>query len=187
MEISRFFDSILSISGSYDKVIAYRHEIPGNNHYHGLLENYRDTPEWFRKKIKKLFNLESKAQYSCKYKDISCNFISYMSKGKLDPVINIGYDPILVSELKALGYDAKETLKTEKTKWDYYEMMRGRIHTMGLYPIHDYEKVVEVIRKVLMDNKQVIGFYKIKDYYDMLMLSESPGTIAEKIRKYYLE
>lgn len=188
MDAIEFSNVLLSISGSYDKVIAYRHEVPGNDHYHGLLEGYSNTPEWFRKKIKSIFNIESKMEYQCRFKDVSSSFISYMSKGTYDPVINIGFDPILVAQLKSLGYDGKARKiddKKDKTRYDMYEIMRARCHTMNLLPRIHYLQIVEVIRKVLKDNRQVIGFYKVKDFYDMIMLDEDPGTIADRIQKYY--
>lgn len=189
MEPIEFSNILLSLSGSYDKVIAYRHEVPGNDHYHGLLEGYANTPEWFRKKIKSLFYLNSKMDYQCRFKDVSSSFISYMSKGTHDPVINIGYDPMVVQQLKSQGYDGKAARRVEdkkdKTKYDMYEMMRARIHTQMLLPRVHYLEIVQVIRQILKDNRQVIGYFKIKDYYDMLMLDEDPGTIAEKIRNYY--
>lgn len=68
-------------------------------HCHGIIWNHPQTDETFRNKIKKFFGLTEKHQYgiSDKYEkkkmtdDKLRTYIVYMTKGKFDPIFNIGF------------------------------------------------------------------------------------------------
>lgn len=110
-------------------------------------------------------------------------FITYMSKGYLAPVLSEGYDPFKVLELSQQWKDPKTTeLKTEngkfvripkqikeeskkKTKRELIEIMICKGKDENIDP-DDTTAVVGMIRDVLIKNNEVIGMYKVMDYYD---------------------
>lgn len=85
------------------KSIWYFHPngVKAGPHVHGLLWNHATTAETFRNKIKKYFNLTNKTDYglSNKYErgtlmtEETCHgYVTYMSKGKYDPILMKDYD-----------------------------------------------------------------------------------------------
>lgn len=96
-----------------EKVIFYEHsDNPDNIHCHGLIYGLsvdKDTIKNWLKETLRLTPTRTQWTFPEQYKGRSVNddFISYMSKGKLDPVWNKGFAPELVAEQKAKGYDGK--------------------------------------------------------------------------------
>jgi len=79
-------------------------------HCHGLVYDHRQTAETFRNKIKKYFNLVTQGSFaiSNKYERGTVmadghtrKYITYMSKGKYDPIMNIGYDQDNVNTMRS--------------------------------------------------------------------------------------
>lgn len=79
-------------------------------HCHGLIYDHRQTAETFRNKIKKCFNLVKQGSFaiSNKYErgtvmtdEHTRKYITYMTKGQYDPLLNIGYDANEVSVMRS--------------------------------------------------------------------------------------
>lgn len=94
-----------------NKSVWYFHPngVEAGPHIHGLLWDYDQTAETLRNKIKKFFNLTNKTHYglSNKYErgtvmseDTVRGYITYMSKGKYDPILSNIYDTGLFEECK---------------------------------------------------------------------------------------
>lgn len=106
------------------------------------------------------------------------NVITYMSKGKLMPKYTKGFtedeiedykskwinhNPISVENGKlVIKREVKETKK--KTKRELLQEM------LELYTVDmEVDETVELVRKILIKNNEVLGMYKIMDYYDSLL------------------
>ncbi len=119
--------------------------------------------------------------------ETSDKFITYMTKGHLVPVLSEGYDPFKVLELSQQWKDPKTTAlkveggkfvripkqiaeeKKKKTKRDLIEIMvcKGKDENIDS---DDTTAVVNMIREVLVKHNEVIGMYKVMDYYDGYMM-----------------
>lgn len=119
--------------------------------------------------------------------ETSDKFITYMSKGHLTPVLSVGYDPFKVLELSQQWKDPKTTaLKTEggkfvrvpkqikedskkKTKRDLVEIMVCKGKDEDIDP-DDTNAIISMIREVLVKHNEVLGMYKVMDFYDGYMM-----------------
>lgn len=169
-------------------------------HIHMLVIGSTIKPDALKYRYKKLYGDIDKTDWSfvASFKDSegktqpitaesSEKFITYMTKGVLVPVLSEGYNPEKVLELAQQWKDPKTTtLKTEggkfvrvpkeikddkkkKTKRDLIEVMVCRGKDQDVDP-DDTPRVVDMIRKVLVEHNEVLGMYKVMDFYDGYMM-----------------
>lgn len=179
----RVSKSHMDLSGVYEKldtvcevVVVYEHPEDNNVHCHMLLEKCEVSTDTLKNYIKKVVGEVKRTEWSFKA-GANREFISYMSKGKYDTVHMYGISADEISVYKAKGYDkanvrleggklvrpVKEGLK--KTRRELIEIMRANVNPEGSY----YE-IIKGIRKVLVQNNEVIGNYKVMDYVDSFMM-----------------
>jgi len=121
-EIQAVFDDWAKVSG---KLLVYRHDADeevNRTHCHFLIEECTiGTAEGLRKRVKHMgFNGNkdwafTEAPITDEQRD---KYITYMTKGHLDPVYNKGYDPVYLEERKNawVDYDAPSVPKTKDTE-----------------------------------------------------------------------
>jgi len=182
------------ISGVYDMykgvcevLVVYEH--PNNSregeHLHMIMIGSTKGSDTLKNYLKKLYG-EFRAQdwsFKTTFKrdgevlPVSKKFISYMSKGKYDPVYMYGVSADEISVYKAQGYDKnairleggklikpiKEVVK--KTKRELIELMVANID-----PDATITDVVKGVRQVLVKHNEVIGSYKVLEYVDAFMM-----------------
>lgn len=179
----RVSKSHMDMSGVYEKfdasakiVVAYEHPDEGNVHCHILLLECTVSTDTLKNYIRKVVGQVERTQWSFK-SGADKDFIAYMSKGKYDSVHMYGIAPDEISIYKAKGYD-KATIRLEggklvrpikeglkKTKRELIEIMRANIN-----PDASYYDIIKGIRKVLIQNNEVIGSYKVIDFVDAYMM-----------------
>lgn len=164
-----------------DKVIVYEHEADdevSRTHIHMLLIQSTLKPDSLKARFKKLYgNIDAK-DWSFKSSDGDPKYITYMSKGKLSPKLSKGFELSDITKYTSEWVEPKTKVKLEngkfvrdvnepgqKTKIQLLEQMRSR-----LSPTDSTRDILKIIRKVLIDNKVIIGQYKMMDYYDSLMM-----------------
>ena len=118
-------------------------------------------------------------------KSIDSDYITYMSKGHLDPKRFGGYTQEFIDAKRSqwIDHEAKKTLlleggklvvhdeeRKQKTKKELLEIMVANIKD----DMTQLE-VLEEIRKVLVKERQVIGMYKVMDYYDSYLMYAQKG------------
>lgn len=174
------FDWVDSIKSS--KICIYEHEADtevSRTHIHMLIMGCELKPDSLKARYKKLYgNIDAKDWSFKTAKDEE--FITYMSKGKLVPKLTKGYTVAEIQSYTEKWVEPKTMLKLEdgkfvrdinepgqKTKIQLLEQMRSRL--CGTDSTRD---ILKAIRKVLIENKVVIGQYKMLDYYDSLMMYE---------------
>lgn len=187
IRVSRAYDDVFDwVDGiKADKVAVYEHEADNEvkrTHIHMLLVNSDIKPDAMKNRYKKLYGDIDKTDWSFKSaaEGIADGFVTYMSKGKLAPKLTKGYT---TEEIMKLTNEWKEperksTVKLEngkfvrsvdivpkKSKSQMLEQMRSRLSDTST----TRERLI-AIRKVLMENNEVIGQYKMMDYYDSLMM-----------------
>lgn len=164
------------------KVAVYQHNADATvkrTHIHILLQECDRKYDTIRTKF-----MKGKFEYSMKQKQkdgrpVDDGYIAYMSKGQFDPVYVKGYDPELIAQRKKEGYSPTVTEvkaidgklvrtvdeKAKKTKRELIEIMRSK------YVEHMPDtEILKMIRKVLTQNNEVIGMYKVLDFYDALLM-----------------
>lgn len=196
------------------KVLLYYHEKgrkrgDENPHYHGYLEGYNHTTNALRDWLRT--NLKLTGKHDVSVKKATDKPIEYMSKGRLDPVVNLGFTQEYVDERKAQGYDGdaiasanaekrKQKTLEEKieagnalTKWEMLQIMMSRMDVeekrglttvkRRICPYTEPDLVLRVVITVLRENKQVIGEYKVKDYFDAIWAYDSPDSFISRMVK----
>lgn len=167
-----------------DKCIVFQHiadEEINRDHIHMLLVNVVKDNETLKRRYCKLYNPEVKGNSLWSWKTIPETdydlYITYMSKGTLIPVYNKGFDTVYVVERQCAFVDYKKLNMVDgklvrdvekvnkKTKAELLELMRSQVSSGGTT-----REILKGICKVLMDNKEVIGQYKMLDYYDSFMM-----------------
>jgi len=168
---------------TYDKIIVYEHpkdEEISRTHCHILVYGLTVKSDNLKYHLKKIdSSLNGRTDWAFSDKEVDDKFITYMSKGIYKPTLVKCYTEIEIEEYTAkwinpvkMGIEhgriiidspVKEIKK--KTKRDLIELMKARyLEEM------DTEDVCKLIRKVLIENNEVIGMYKVMDYYDALLM-----------------
>lgn len=183
-----------------DKVLAYQHDADdevSRTHVHLLLINSGIKPDAMKARFKTLYGEIVKTDWSFAsgFKedgkmvpindDNSSKFITYMSKGCLTPVFNHGYDPDEVKRLTSEWKEPKKMLsvkggkfvrttddvpdKPKKTRRTLVEIMvdRGKDQDIGDW---DTKGILTMIRNVLVENNEVVGMWKVMEYYDAYLM-----------------
>lgn len=185
--ISRSYDDVFDwIDAIKCKSIAvYEHEADdevSRTHIHILVTDSEVNTDALKARYKKLYGGIDKSDWMFKYGITTDHkFITYMSKGKLSPKLTKGYDLAeIVSATEDWVDPSKTNLRLEdgkfvrdvnepnqKTKTQLLEQMRSRLS--GTDPTRE---ILKIVRKVLVENKVIVGMYKMMDYYDSLIMYE---------------
>lgn len=181
---------------TYDKIIVYEHSADAEvsrTHCHILVYGVtvqNDNLKYHLKKIDPTLN--GRIDWSFSTKEVNDDFITYMCKGSLDPVFKVGYTDYEIDVLTAKWVDPKVSKLVleggklvvdtpvkevkKKTKRDLIELMKAR-YTDDM-DVHD---CVKLIRKVLVENNEVIGMYKVMDYYDSLLMYSDKSKFIDMV------
>lgn len=180
--VSRSYDEISDwLQGiGCDRIIVYQHDADeevARTHVHFLVFGSSVKLDALKTRYRNLYGNIARTDWMFK-KAIDNNAIKYMSKGQYEPMLNKGFDEAEVATLKSQWVDPKTNLKLEdgkfvrdvavpgqKTKIELLEQMRSKL--CGTDSTRD---ILKIIRKVLIDNKVVVGQYKMMDYYDSLIM-----------------
>lgn len=184
-------------------------------HIHMLLIGSVLKPDAIKARYKKLYGDIDKNDWSFKTswqdkatKEVfpiddenSKKFITYMTKGHIVPSLCVGYDPAEVLNLAQLWVDPERkelTVKNgkfvrkskeidevkKKSRRSLIEIMVDRGKDEDINP-DDTHRVLAMIRKVLIEHNEVIGMWKVMEYYDAWMMYGHKenwiGMIARKI------
>lgn len=142
-------------------------------HIHGLIFNHQQTDETLRSKIKKYFNLDKPSMYgiSNKYEkgtkmseETIPTYISYMTKGQFDPLLNIGFDNEYVNERKREWKEKQSIhISGDLTIITHGEVKKKRITqvTIANAAIQEYNQMITTDNAHLLDNPDHDIMYKL--------------------------
>jgi len=180
IRITKSYDDLSGIFLKYNEtsnvVVVYQHPDEGNVHCHILLMECTVSTDTLKNYIRKVVGQVERSEWSFKA-GANLDFISYMSKGKYDPCHTHGIAVDEIAKYKSKGYDGKAVRLEDgklirpviegkkKTKRELIEIMRANIN-----PDLGYEGILKGIRKVLTENNEVLGNYKVFDYVDAYMM-----------------
>jgi len=205
IRVSRTFDElsktpakdesfIKKLADACDVCVVYEHQADDSvnrTHVHAYVEGPKVSTDTMKNWVKKTLAVTvfSKADWSF-VGATDRGFITYLSKGKLDPLFVKGIEIEACHQLKAAWTDqpvrkgkTQYILKIEnpaQQKMRQAEMVaeiRRRIHTdapVDQLGYHNTENVISIIQDVVVrQNQTVCGRYKIRDYYDTVMMLEN--------------
>lgn len=170
-------------------MVVYEHDADeevSRTHCHAWIKGCANS-DTLKNHIRKLIGPVSKTDWyftekNKKYVEWTDDVMTYLSKGVLEVKYVIGFTEAEIEEKKnkwikietkpkLFNEDGKLIIEKEikekkkKTKRELIELMKARyVETM------DVDEVVKLIRKVLVQNDEVIGMYKVMDYYDSLIM-----------------
>lgn len=194
-------------------IIAYQHDADdevSRTHVHMLVIESGVKPDGLKARFKTLYGNIDKTDWSfaSAFKDdgkvtpisveTSSKFITYMSKGELTPVYSQGYDPVEVLRLTQAWVKPTKQLtvkngkfvrqtddvpeKPKKTRRTLVEIMIDRIKDEDV----EYDNtrgLLAIIRKVLIENNEVVGMWKVMDYHDAVLMYGNEGLWLSMIAK----
>lgn len=199
-DISGWVDWLRVAMKDEGQFAVYQHDADDEvtrTHCHLLVYGTKLMKTTMKKAVERLCGAFEKTDWSFKttynapdgVKPVDKHFITYMSKGSLEPAaihrITVGEINVFRSRWTSPTTlkieDGKMYIKPSKeektlTKWEMLERMRAEYNEK----MTDKE-VINVIKKVLVRNKQVVGMYKVLDYYDAIMLYSAPDKFNETI------
>lgn len=171
-----------------------------HNHIHAYIIAYRHTSETLRENIKKIFGVK-RGQFTVSEtyeKDgerhpVNDDAITYMSKGRLEPLHNHIEDKQLVEDKKRAWIEPEVVTKVvlqggkllravdESKKKTKRQLVEEMIAEIGDKKGHSVETTIGCIRKVLVRNNEVIGMYKVIEYYDSVLMYSQIERWCESI------
>lgn len=169
-----------------DKYVFYQHDESlsvKRTHVHGLIVGCQVSTDTLKNWIKSAVGTVDKSDWSFVTKDVNERFITYMTKGVLEPATVKGYSEEEINKYR------KDWVPHEKKKLSggltQFKLVSEKPETARqrqvdlLQPVLDYfiahpneatgRTVLQHILKVIREKKLIVGRYKIRDYYDYVM------------------
>lgn len=176
-----------------DKLAVYEHEADedvSRTHVHYVVFGSKIKPDAMKTRIKKIIGDIDKGDWSFQSvqkdgKALDNGSITYMSKGHLPPKLCKGYTIEEIQELTALWVEPTPIVKKTTVVLENGKLVRKINETdkktkrqmlesmSALLPDGDVstrKAKLEAIRTVLIQNNQVLGPWKVDDYYHSLHL-----------------
>lgn len=203
----KFSVTIQRIEPHCKGLIIYEHsENILNVHIHFLILGFTKSTDSLKGWIKKDTGLNFKAtdwSFKTKYKpfkedkerNVEKDCIVYMAKGYLEASYSMGIttDEINTYKLSWIDYRTarkqqrltsylvKETAKASKLRQN--EMIDEIVKRLKESDDHTPDRILSLIRLVVMvENKTIIGRYKVRDYYDTVRGHVNPETWLESMK-----
>lgn len=175
------------------RLIAYKHEADeevSRDHYHLVVMETDVTTQSLKNwLVEALGHKVPKTDWSFKNCNNEDKCVTYCTKGKLEPYYTKNYDKEYIDERKG-AWAAPHTPKvvdgkfvrqiSEKATKSRRQMLEEIIAELP-EGCSNVERILEAIRKVLMRNDQVLGLYKMEDYYWSYVMYKDKATFIEKL------
>jgi hypothetical protein len=201
--ISSLYDAVsVAISeliNMSQQVIIYQHEADedvNRTHIHGLIMGCKRKEDTIRNKFFKGTYESSDYELKTTYKDrkgkswpVDEKYITYMSKGVLQPVYNKNFAPELVEEYRRqwVHYDKVEEKNSTEPKKKKVENAftsctqiieeflphRTVLGCLGEHWNYTDQEIVVAIRKWANKYQKGISMYKCRDYYDIIISQQN--------------
>lgn len=194
---------IQRLAQNSDKLIVYEHDAT-RVHIHGLVSGHKVSTDTLKNWIKNALDCKqfSKSDWSFITVDkqgnpVCDNFITYMSKGILQPRFCNGYaiDEVEQFRLQWKPIESKKKIQyilkqenpheAKKRQIDMIDEICRRVDSQKLILAED---IIGVICDVVYrENRTIVGRYKIRDYYDMVVYRTQPEAYIRQIKNLCLK
>jgi len=205
--ISKTYDDLLPfverLSQKCSRLIVYEHNESARIHIHGLVADCEISTDTLKNYVKSSLNVTTfpKSDWSFITQDkqgnsVNDSFITYMSKGVLQFRFNKGYTTESIEQYRMswkpiakqkIQYILKQENPQEakKRQIDLVNEICRRVDSEGFVLAEEIIKVIcDVVYK---ENRTIIGRYKIRDYYDMVMYRTQPQAFIRSIKNLCLK
>ena len=196
--VSRVFNDVSSamqrIADNSDRIIVYAHnEGCERPHIHFLIENPQISTDTIKNWIKKDLNTKifCKTDWSFKQtfgdnQDVNYGYISYMTKGKYEPVFQKGFTESEIKEYKdAWKNPAPKTKNLVQQKLKQKELTYRDIVNITIENLNGSshpESICQELNKVLIANDRFIGRYKFRDLVDSISArQDNVGWVGQMV------
>jgi len=201
------------LAESSDKLVVYEHDA-NRMHCHALCVGYTGSTDTLKNWIKKTLVVtvypKSDWAFATQYKSaagdyvpINDDFITYMSKGTIQPKLVKGFTQDAIDTYRSLWvprprkgeriqYKITATITDKQRKLQVNDMIQevySRLNSQGWNGENlnvkgtslDREIVKTIIEVFQTENHNVIGRYKIRDYYDAVLSRLRPMQYVDQM------
>lgn len=190
LDLKPFFEKLSQYS---DKIVVYQHDEASRVHVHGLVEGCKPSSDTLKNWIKNVVGKVERTDWSFITKDVDIGFITYMSKGKLDPVFVHNYETDLIHQYKGKWEDRPKIYKQQRLQFVVKEspaerkmrqedMVQEIIRRLPDRPTTK-ELLEMIVQVVIKENKNVVGRYKLRDYYDTISSRVNPESFIDSMHR----
>lgn len=203
-EYEKLKETCSKIGENSQFLVVYEHT-GGRTHIHGYVEGFTKSTDSIKSWVKKELNVETYPKtdwsFQTKYKkfegvivpvDREC--LVYFHKGEFKARYIKGItEEELVSKYHSRSYKkpspegkVQYKLKSEspkEAKLRKNEFVKMCIQRMKERSVIDSMKILDIIIEVAKEYNEVVGVYKILEYYDTIILREQPGKFKDMVAK----
>lgn len=189
---------VTKLKDNSDKLVIYEHDAT-RVHIHGLVTDCKVSTDTLNNWIKNALNCKQfpKSDWSFITKDkqgndVCDNFITYMSKGDLQPRFVNGYEldeleqyrmqwkPITSKTKVQYVLKYERPMEAKKRQIDMIDEICRRVDENNYVLTEDILKVI--CQVVYVENKTIVGRYKIRDYYDMVLYRTNKDSFIRQLK-----
>lgn len=190
----RLVKTFSKIKDVCQKVVVYEHDAT-RVHVHALLVGLTVSTDTLKNWIRKEVGQVAKSDWSFVTAHNE-DFITYMSKGILAPLFVYGYQDEELESFRTKWIpqeSKKKTLVQYKLKIENPREQRLRQEDMVKQIVQRYKAgnvqsasvLINLIRQVVViENRTVLGRYKLRDYYDTVMAIAFPESWVDKMESF---
>jgi len=172
------------LAGSCLRIIAYEHLDGARVHCHATVEGATVSTDTMKNWIKKALAVTVFPRTDWKFTayDGDEKAITYMSKGKYDPIYQKGHDPEEIRRLKGTWLDYATLMRSTDPKkpvapalkWaDMLDIAEKRFRSqekLGETFHRTIEIAIDISRQVVyVENKALVGRHKFRDFVDTIV------------------
>lgn len=192
---------IQGLKARCDSIIVYRHEDTLHHHIHFLMKGVTVSYDTLVNVVKRAIPGAKKDKYSFKT-GANDDFISYMSRGKLDPVFNQGFSEDIVKEKKSKGYDKNvisnsnlQTVATQiqqpkvkqKTQYELVREIACRfIDTTNGDDSYNYDVLYECTVDILKANMKGGDIFYVMKTMESVIMHQFPNAHRQFVKTAWL-
>lgn len=197
LRISRPYDQLREVFKGLEAefIVVYEHNEASRVHIHALLKECPIQLLGLKRRIEKVVGKVSKTDWSFKTTEITEQFITYMSKGKLDPVFVKGYTPERIASYRSAWIEPEKKVQTKLTKPNdkatYREILdevkRIIPKDLKFYGHSDVMYVVQNLTRVLNEKKIITSRYKVRDLLDTLFREIDTESFNNSITRMWMK
>lgn len=193
----RLIKTFSKIQEVTNRLAVYQHDDASRVHVHALLVGCTVSTDTLKNWIMKEVNGKvERSNWGFKQAPNE-SFITYMTKGKYEPKLVKGYTPEEIDEFKSKWVDRPQTDKGKLIQYrlkienphEQKKRQQDMIQEIGLrYKASTNQtgsELIAIIRQVVVvENKTILGRYKLRDYYDTVMMLEEKETWIHQMEKF---
>jgi len=196
IRVSRSFEELRSVIEKLDarRVVVYQHdsdEEVSRTHIHILVQDCNVEKLTFKRRIEALVGKVAASDWSFKATDDNVGkYITYMSKGVLQPVYQRGYTDDEVAKFRA-SWVTHEKSKPDKKAT--YDVVIQKIIESCSFDDNDHitpasvKLVTDLLIKELNKHRMIVGRFKFRDMVDTVFRQVKPEAYASKMVNLYME